>query len=101
MEKQYYSGEYSYKENLAYQTPEIKCDENGNISVYFSVNQDNLVDVEIYNAETNERVGQYGIIANNENVYTFLGFDQNETYRIAMQGETEDVWKIQGNYMIY
>ena len=101
LEKQYYSGEYSYKENLAYQTPEIKCDENGNISVYFSVNQDNLVDVEIYNAETNERVGQYGIIANNENVYTFLGFDQNETYRIAMQGETEDVWKIQGNYMIY
>ncbi len=101
LREQYLIGEYSYKDNLAYETPEIQCDENGNISIYVSVNQDNVMKVDIYNAKTNESVGEYGVMANNKNVYTFLGFDPDETYRIALHGQTEDVWKIQGNYLIY
>ena len=69
--------------------------------MYFAVNSDNLVDIQFYDTETREEVGQYGILANNENAYTFIGFDPNKTYDISIQGKTKDTWKIEGEHIIY
>ena len=79
----------------------VESDKNGNISLYFSVNSDNLFDVRFYDAETGEDVGSYGILANNENTYTFIGFDKGKTYNVEVQGQTKDDWAIEGNYIIY
>jgi len=79
----------------------VESDKNGNISLYFSVNSDNLFDVRFYDAETGEDVGSYGILANNENAYTFIGFEKGKTYNVEVQGQTKDDWAIEGNYIIY
>lgn len=79
----------------------VESDKNGNISLYFSVNSDNLFDVRFYDAETGEDVGSYGILANNENTYTFIGFEKGKTYNVEVQGQTKDDWAIEGNYIIY
>jgi hypothetical protein len=69
--------------------------------LYFSVNSDNLVDVRFYDAETGEDVGSYGVLANNENAYTFIGFERGKTYNVEVQGQTKGDWVIEGNYIIY
>jgi len=79
----------------------VEADKNGNISLYFSVNSDNLFDVRFYDAETGEDVGSYGVLANNENAYTFIGFEKGKAYNVEVQGQTKDDWAIEGNYIIY
>ncbi len=77
------------------------CDKNGNISVYFDINSDNLTKVSIMDAVTNEVVGEYGVLANNGNAYTFLGFELGKEYIVDVQSKTNDEWNIQGEYIIY
>lgn len=101
LSKNYIVNEYSYEDSLKYDYSGVKCDNNGNISMYFAVNSDNLVDIQFYDTETREEVGQYGILANNENAYTFIGFDPTKTYDISIQGKTQDTWKIEGEHIIY
>jgi len=79
----------------------VKSDENGNISLYFSINSDNLFDVNFYDAETNEDVGGFGVLANNENAYSFIGFQKDRSYRVEVRGQAENDWDIEGNYIIY
>ena len=50
-----------------------------NISVYFDINTDNLVDVNFYDEETNKDVGGYIILANKEKAYTFMRFSRCHT----------------------
>lgn len=91
---------YVVKDYSAEQT-KVESDENGNISMYFSVNSDSLFDVHFYDAETNKNVGNYNILANNENVYSFIGFEKDKFYTVVVQSETKDDWAIEGNYIIY
>ncbi len=79
----------------------VESDDNGNISLYFSINSDNLFDVNFYDAETGEDVGSYGVLANNENAYTFIGFEKDRAYHVEVQSKTQDDWAIEGNYIIY
>ena len=79
----------------------VKSDKNGNISLYFSVNSYNLFDVRFYDDETGEDVGSYGVFANNENAYTFIGFEKEKTYNVEVQSQTKEDWNIDGNYIIY
>lgn len=80
---------------------QVMADENGNISIYVSVDTDNLFDIQITDAETNENVGGYGVLANNENAYTFIGFDKNKLYNVEVNGKAKSDWDIKGNYIIY
>lgn len=80
---------------------QVTADENGNISIYLSVDNDNLFDVYITNSDTNEDVGQYSVLANNENVYSFLGFEKEQNYDIEVKSKTQNDWIIEGNYIIY
>ena len=91
---------YVVKDYSSEQT-KVVSDENGNISLYLSVNSDNLFDVNFYDAETNENVGGYGVLANNENAYTFIGFEKGKLYNVEVQGKTKNDWSIEGNYIIY
>jgi len=79
----------------------VEADKNGNISLYLSVNSDNLFDVKFYDAKTNEDVGSYSVLANNENAYTFVGFEKGKTYNMEVQGKTKGDWAIEGSYIIY
>ena len=97
----YIVGEYSYKNNLKDTLENITSDNNGNISVYFDVNTDNLVGISFYDAETKNDVGSYEILANNKNAYTFLGFNPDKEYVIDIQGKTQGTWKVEGEYIIY
>ncbi|MEE0944523.1 MAG: M23/M56 family metallopeptidase [Clostridia bacterium] len=97
----YTVGDYSYHNEPNRTDKRIKCDENGNISVYFSVSSNNLTDVNIYDSETNEAVGEYTVLANNKNVYTFLGFDTDRAYTVEIKSKTQDDWKVEGKYIIY
>lgn len=80
---------------------QVMADENGNISIYLSVNNDNLFAVRFIDCETNEDMGQFRILANNENAYSFIGFEKNKTYNVELLNETQDDWNIEGNYIIY
>ena len=79
----------------------VNADENGNISIYMSVENDNLFNVNITDSETNENVGQATILANNDNIYTFLGFEQGKNYNVEVTSETQNDWDINGSYIIY
>ncbi len=79
----------------------VKADKNGNISLYFSVDSDNLFDVHFYDAQTNEDVGGFSVLANNENAYTFIGFEKDKTYNMMVQGKNRNDWIIEGSYIIY
>ena len=94
------SKNYVVKDYNSAQT-KVESDENGNISLYFSVNSDNLFDVCFYDAETGEDVGSYGVLANNENAYTFIGFEQDKVYNVEVLNKTQGDWTIEGNYIIY
>ena len=91
---------YVVKEYNSEQT-KVEPDENGNISMYFSINSDSLYKVCFYDAKTNEDVGSYGVLANNENAYSFIGFEKGKAYSVVVQNETKNDWNIEGNYIIY
>lgn len=80
---------------------QVTADANGNISIYMSVESDNLFDVQITDSETNEDVGQFTILANNDNVYSFLGFEEGKNYDIEVESKTQNDWEINGNYILY
>ncbi len=101
LSESYIVNDYSFEDDLRYENTGITCDANGNISVYFAVNSDNLVDISFFDSETKENVGSYLVLANNENAYSFLGFDQNKTYDINIQGKTQGTWQIDGEYLVY
>lgn len=101
LSKNFVVADYSYEKSLAYENSDIHCDENGNISLYFDLNSASTVEVSFYDSETKEQVGQIGILANDKNVYSFLGFDKDKTYNVKIQGQTNDEWQIEGEYIIY
>jgi len=101
LSESYIVNDYSYENDLHYENSKISCDENGNISVYFTVNSDNLVEISFFDSATKENVGSYLVLANNQNAYSFLGFDRNKTYDINIQGKTQGTWQIDGQYLIY
>lgn len=91
---------FAVKDYSSEQT-DVKSDKNGNISLYFSVDSDNLFDVHFYDAQTNEDVGGFSVLANNENAYTFIGFEKDKTYNMMVQGKNRNDWIIEGSYIIY
>ncbi|MBQ7036043.1 MAG: hypothetical protein IJN74_00950 [Clostridia bacterium] len=80
---------------------QVTADENGNISIYIAVESDNLFDVQITDSETNEDVGRFTVLANNDNIYSFLGFEKGKNYDIVVKSKTQNDWDIGGNYMLY
>ncbi len=80
---------------------QVTADKNGNISVYIAVDNDNLFDVSFTNADTNEEMGQFCILANNENVYSFIGFEHDKVYNMEVRSKTKGDWNINGSYIIY
>lgn len=79
----------------------VTADENGNISIYISVESDNLFGVSITDSVTNENVEQVTVLANNDNIYTFHGFEQEKSYDVEVISKTQNDWDIDGNYIIY
>ncbi len=79
----------------------VKADENGNITIYFLSESDNLFDVNFYDAQTGENVAGYNVLANNENAYTFIGFEQKKSYNVEVVSKTKNSWVIEGKYIIY
>lgn len=90
---------YTVKAYASEQTV-VKADENGNISLYLSADTAHLFDVCFYD-ETGEDVGSYVVLANNENAYTFLGFEKDKSYRTEIKRKAKDNWAVEGNYIIY
>ena len=54
-----------------------------------------------YDADTNKNVGSYGVLANNKNAYTFMGFEKGKVYNVEVLNKTQGDWDIEGNYIIY
>ena len=99
--KNYVLNEYSYKNNCNATSSNISCDKDGNISLYFDVNTENIIDVTFSDSETKEVVAQFGILANDVNFYSFTGFSENKTYDVSLQGKTEGTWEVEGQYILY
>lgn len=79
----------------------VNADKNGNISIYMSVELDNLFNVNITDSETGENIEQAVILADNDNIYTFLGYEQGKSYDVEVTSQTQNDWDIKGNYIIY
>lgn len=100
LSQSYIKGEYvSSEEGVTIEN--VKCDNNGNISLYISLNTDSLFDVTVYDRDTKENVYQCNVLANGENAYSFLGFDENKSYDITLKEPTKGQWKTEGSYVIY
>ena len=99
--KAYAVSNYSYKDNLNSTKSNIACDNNGNISVFFDINAENLVDITFKDSGTKREVAKFGILANAVNSYSFTGFDKNKKYDVTVQGKTKNNWKIEGQYIIF
>ncbi len=100
LDKSYTKGSYTWADGEI-RSSDIKCDENGNISLYFDLNSESLMQVSICDSITGEMVDQALVVANGENVYSFLGYDPNHTYNIIIKSSTDNGWKINGEYIIY
>jgi len=100
LSQSYIKGEYvSSEEGVTIEN--VKCDNNGNISLYISLNTDSLFDVTVYDRDTKENVYQCNVLANGENAFSFLGFDKNKSYDITLKEPTKGQWKTEGSYIIY
>ncbi len=99
--KAYTVSDYSYKDSLSSTKSNITCDKNGNISVFFDINAENLVDITFKDSSTKKEVAKFGILANDVNSYSFTGFDKNKKYDVVVQGKTKNNWKIEGQYIIF
>ena len=97
----YVVNDYTYENSCNATSSNISCDQNGNISLFFDVNMENLVDVTFSDSETKEVVAQFGILANDINSYSFTGFSKDKTYDVSLKSKTEGTWKIDGQYIIY
>lgn len=101
LSQNYVMGSYSSDNSSDMKLSGIKCDNNGNISLYIDMNTETHFSVNIYDSETKESVGGYGILADGKNAYSFLGFDKNKAYDISINESTQGEWKVEGNYIIY
>ena len=99
--KNYVINEYSFASNCNDTSSNISCDDNGNISLYFDVNAESLVDVSFADSTTKEVITEFGILANPVNSYSFTGFRNDKTYDVTVQGKTQGTWKIEGEYISY
>ncbi|MBE7047615.1 MAG: hypothetical protein E7396_09465 [Ruminococcaceae bacterium] len=95
LRKNYFVGDYSDGK------AQVIADEDGKISLYLSVNMDTLFDVQFLDKETNEDAGGYRILANNENKYSFYGFEKGKTYSMELSPRTRGDWVIEGDYIVY
>lgn len=87
--------------NFTEGTTRVTADENGSISIYLSVENDNLFDIYITDSETHERAESATVLANNDNVYSFIGFEPDQSYDVEVRSKTQDDWKVDGNYILY
>ena len=87
--------------DLTDETTYVTADKNGNISVYISADADNLFDISVTDTERNKDMGQFTVLANNENAYSLLGFEQGKSYSVKITSKTKNDWDINGNYIIY
>ena len=92
---------YSYENGCHDSISNVSCGKDGNMSLYFDINAENLVDVIFTDSVTKEVTAQFGILANDVNLYSFIGLDEEKTYDVTVQGRTNDTWKVEGQYIIY
>ena len=69
--------------------------------MYFETNSDNIMGVSISDSATNEPVGSFGVLANNDNVYSFCGLNKDKSYDIEIESKTNGEWAVEGSYIIY
>ncbi len=100
LDRSYTKGSYTWTDGEICSS-DIKCDENGNISLYFDLNSESLMQVSIFDSSTGQKVDEAVVVANGKNVYSFLGYDSNHTYNITIKSSTDNEWKINGQYIIY
>ena len=100
LDRSYTKGSYTWTDGEICSS-DIKCDENGNISLYFDLNSESLMQVSIFDSSTGQKVDEAVVVANGKNVYSFLGYDSNHTYNITIKSSTDNEWEISGQYIIY
>ncbi len=81
--------------------PSVMCDENGNISLYISLNTDSLFEVNVFDNETEDNVYGCMVLATGKNAYSFMGFEHGKKYDISFKELTKGQWKTEGTYIIY
>lgn len=81
--------------------PSVSCDENGNISLYISLNGDSLFEVRVYDSQTKDIVHSSMVLANGKNAFSLLGFEMDKKYDISLKEATNGEWKTEGYYIIY
>lgn len=87
--------------DCTFENTQLIADEEGKVSLFLNVNMDTLFDVHFFEAETKEDVAGYQILANNENAYTFYGFEKGKIYNMQLSPKTKNDWVIEGDYIVY
>ena len=93
-------GKYSYKSNCESYEKNIRCDAEGNISVFLESNMKNLVRISFYDSASGEELYTFITAADNKTVHVFPDFNPLKTYDVKIKGETGSDWKIEGTYKI-
>lgn len=100
LSKNYIKGKYtSTPDGVTFES--ITCDENGNISLYISLNTDSTFEVNICDSITGDNVYSCMVLATGKNAISFMGFEQNKKYDINLKEMTNGQWKTEGTYIIY
>ncbi len=90
---------FSYPNGSPATISNVICNHQGEVSMTFDLNTESLVNVVISDSETNEKVADSVILADNQ-PHTFSGLNPEKNYTVTVQGTTESQWKIKGSYTI-
>ena len=99
LKNNYIKGSFNSGENVYHS--DIKCDKNGNISIYIALNTEAHINVKIFESLSGQMADGGGFVANGKNVYSFIGFNPDKTYDIVINSSVGNEWKINGEYIIY
>ena len=78
----------------------IHPSENGSISITFDMNTDCLMDVILYDSETNEEVLSMMLPSKNGTAQEISDLDPEKTYKISVNPSVGSDWQIEGSYKI-
>lgn len=99
LKESYIKGSFTSGESIYHS--KLKCDKNGNISLYLKLNTESHISAIICDSSTGIIKDGGSFVANGKNVCSFIGFEPDKTYDIVIKSSVGSEWKIQGEYIIY